>query len=95
MYVLQAEPERFVKDTSTLGRVPSANKKSNHLANGVAVIPKSEPSPVITNGTPVLNGVGEHKSHDYGEGGGGTKERGRSKERSRPIAKMHGKWPLM
>ena len=86
--MLQAEPERLVKDAP---RAPSITKKANHHTNGVAVIPKNDVSEIISNGTAIVNGLKENGVGEvaYG-GGGGMNERGRSKERNRPPGKIHG-----
>ncbi|PSN41072.1 hypothetical protein C0J52_10614 [Blattella germanica] len=93
---VETEPERFVKDASVVGRPPTAMKKQSHYTNGVAVIPKNDPSEIIanghTNGTAMTNGINGHHNHDdedkalnrvNGYGGGvGNNNRGRSRERT-------------
>jgi hypothetical protein len=63
----QAEPERIVKDNSTLSRPSSGSKKLNHCSNGIPVIQKTDSAGIVphglTNGSAIMNHVNGHHNH--------------------------------
>ncbi|XP_069703645.1 acyl-CoA-binding domain-containing protein 4 isoform X1 [Periplaneta americana] len=98
---VEAEPERIIKDTATVGKSPPVGKKSSHHTNGVAVITKNDPAEIISNGhvssETIMNGVNGHHNHNMDEGTppavnghGGLNDRGRSRERNSPrVQRRH------
>ncbi|GFG37502.1 hypothetical protein Cfor_09564 [Coptotermes formosanus] len=64
---VEAEPERIVKDNSTLSRPSSGSKKLNHCSNGIPVIQKTDSAGIVphglTNGSAIMNHVNGHHNH--------------------------------
>ncbi|KDR11486.1 Acyl-CoA-binding domain-containing protein 5 [Zootermopsis nevadensis] len=106
---VETEPERIVKENSTVGRSLSGSKKPNYYSNGVPMIPKNDSTEIIPNGhingVAIKNHVNGHHSHiaedavppamdGLGEEGGRETVNSRGRSRERHSPRVHRAFPV-
>lgn len=64
---VEAEPERIVKDNSTVSRPSSGSKKLNHCSNGIPMIQMNDSTGIVPNslinGSAIMNHVNGYHNH--------------------------------